>query len=138
MQRKRKTNARRRGAGFTLMEVLLVVAILLILASLATVAISRTLKGTQSKQAQIDISTLTQAINVYFIDVGSYPPTLEALVVQPDGLANPAKWNGSYLEKDLPADPWGNQYLYSVNGDQIQIKSMGPDGVADTQDDITS
>lgn len=136
--KKHTPNTRRRRRGFTLMEVLLVVAILLILASLATVAISRTLKGTQSKQAKIDISTLSQAINVYFIDVGSYPPTLDALVVQPDGLANPQKWNGSYLEKELPADPWGNQYLYSVNGDQIQIKSMGPDGIADTQDDITS
>ena len=120
------------------MEVLLVVAILLILASLATVAISRTLKGTQAKQAQIDINTLTQAINVYYIDVGSYPPTLEALVVMPDGLANPQKWNGSYLEKDLPADPWGNAYQYTVNGDQVVIKSMGPDGTDGTQDDITS
>lgn len=136
--KKHTPNTRRRRRGFTLMEVLLVVAILLILASLATVAISRTLKGTQSKQAKIDINTLSQAINVYFIDVGSYPPTLDALVIQPDGLANPQKWNGSYLEKELPADPWGNQYLYSVNGDQIQIKSMGPDGIADTQDDITS
>lgn len=135
---KRKLTQRRRRGGFTLMEVLLVVAILLILASLATVAISRTLKGTQSKQAKIDINTLQQAINVYFIDVGSYPPSLDALVAMPDGLANPQKWNGSYLEKELPADPWGNQYLYSVNGDQVQIKSMGPDGVADTQDDITS
>jgi general secretion pathway protein G len=134
--KKRTPNSRRRRRGFTLMEVLLVVAILLILASLATVAISRTLKGTQAKQAKIDISTLSQAINVYFIDVGSYPPTLDALVVQPDGLANPQKWNGSYLEKELPADPWNNQYLYSINGDQIQIKSMGPDGIADTQDDI--
>ena len=135
---KRNVTRRRPRRGFTLMEVLLVVAILLILASLATVAISRTLKGTQAKQAKIDISTLSQAINVYFIDVGSYPPSLDALVVQPDGLANPQKWNGSYLEKELPADPWGNNYMYTINGDQVQIKSMGPDGIADTQDDITS
>lgn len=136
--KRQPSSSRRRRSGFTLMEVLLVVAILLILASLATVAISRTLKGTQAKQAQIDINTLNQAINVYYIDVGSYPPTLESLVVMPDGLANPQKWNGSYLEKDLPADPWGNAYQYTVNGDQIVIKSMGPDGTDGTQDDITS
>src|SRR5688500_13172438 len=94
----RPRNSRRRRRGFTLMEVLLVVAILLILASLATVAISRTLKGTQAKQAKIDISTLTQAINMYYIDIGAYPDTLESLVFMPEGLANTTKWNGSYLE----------------------------------------
>lgn len=133
----RKSPSRRRQRGFTLMEVLLVVAILLILASLATVAISRTLRGTQSKQAKIDISTLSQAINVYFIDNGSYPPSLEALVMMPDGLANPQKWNGPYLEKELPADPWGNAYQYRVDGDRIVIWSAGPDGAIDTEDDIT-
>jgi general secretion pathway protein G len=118
------------------MEVLLVVAILLILASLATVAISRTLKGTQAKQAKIDISTLQQAVNVYFIDNGSYPPDLNGLVVLPDGVVNAQKWNGPYLEKELPNDPWGNPYLYQVNGDQVLITSAGPDGTAGSDDDI--
>jgi general secretion pathway protein G len=133
----RQLSTRRRRRGFTLIEVLLVVAILLILASLATVAISRTLKGTQDKQAKIDISTISQAINVYYLDVGAYPNALMDLVALPDGV-DQNKWNGSYLEKDLPKDPWGAEYEYSVDGDKFFIRSNGKDKTPGTVDDITN
>ena len=133
----RHPNSRRRRRGFTLIEVLLVMAILLILAGLAVVAIGRTLTGAQAKQAKIDISTLTQAINVYYLDVGTYPNTLVDLVAIPDGV-DPQKWNGSYLEKDLPKDPWGRDYEYTIDGDRIAIRSAGKDGTPGTQDDVTN
>jgi general secretion pathway protein G len=134
----RKTIRRRRARGFTLMEVLLVVAILIILAGLATVAISRTYVGARKNAAKLDINTLTQTMDAYYLDIGSYPPSLDALVTQPDSLANPMKWNGPYLQKGLPADPWGNQYQYSNDGDQFKIWSMGPNGTNGDEDDISA
>jgi general secretion pathway protein G len=134
----RKLLRRRRSRGFTLMEVLLVVAILIILAGLATVAITRTYGGARKNAAKLDINTLSQTMDAYYLDIGSYPPTLEGLVTLPDGLANPAKWNGPYLQKGLPVDPWGNQYQYTNEGEHFKIWSNGADGQSGTEDDVSS
>lgn len=137
MKRSFPSRRRRRG-GFTLMEVLLVVAILLILAGLATVAITRTYKGARVNAAKLDINTISQTIDAYYLDNGQFPPSLDALVTLPDGLPNPQKWNGPYLQKGLPTDPWGQAYIYQVDGEQFVISSAGPDLAANTDDDISS
>jgi general secretion pathway protein G len=134
----RKTIRRRRPRGFTLMEVLLVVAILIILAGLATVAITRTYGNARRNAAKLDINTISQTMDAYYLDIGSYPPTLDALVTMPDGLANPAKWGGPYLQRGLPADPWGNQYQYSNEGEQFKVWSMGPNGASGDEDDVSA
>jgi general secretion pathway protein G len=119
------------------MEVLLVVAILIILASLATIAITRTFNGARKNKASLDIQGIKTGINAYYLDIGSYPPSLEALEVAPEGLPNPQKWNGPYLENGLPVDPWNNPYQYALeNNSTIVVSSYGPDGVAQSGDEI--
>ena len=136
MSRKFAHRRMRRRQGFTLMEVLLVVAILIILAGLATVAITQTYRGARENAARLDIRTITQQLDAYYLDVGNYPPTLDGLVTLPDGIPNPHKWNGPYLQKGLPLDPWNNQYQYRVDGEPVSVWSVGPDGASDTEDDI--
>jgi general secretion pathway protein G len=133
----RKTRSRRRSGGFTLMEVLLVVAILIILASLATIAITRTFEGAKKNKASLDIQGIKTGINAYYLDIGSYPPSLDALEIAPEGLPNPLKWNGPYLENGVPVDPWGNPYQYTMeNNATIVVMSLGRDGVAQSGDEI--
>ncbi len=131
---------RRRRRGFTLMEVLLVLAILVILGSLVGVSIFQMQKNANVKAARAQIDMLEGAISAYQIDVGSFPPTLEGLVAIPGDLKNPAKWSGPYLDKaQLPADPWGNPFQYEVlSADQYRIWSWGYDQQSGTADDVQS
>ena len=129
---------RRNRVGFTLIEVLLVVAILIILAALAVVNVRQAYINARKNAARLDIKTISQTIDAYYLDLGSYPPTLEALVTMPDGLANSSKWSGPYLKDGLPADPWGNAYKYSADGTSFVIASAGPNGVEQDDDDISS
>src|SRR3954470_22806848 len=104
---------RRRRHGFTLMEVLLVLAILVILGSLVGVSIFQMQKNANIRAAKAQINMLEDSIKAYQIDVGSLPPSLEGLVAVPAELKVPQKWSGPYLEKgNLPVDPWGNAYIY--------------------------
>ena len=138
--RRRRRNRRRQG--FTLMEVLLVLAILVILGSLAIVSITRIQGGAEIRAARSQVSLIESAMRYYRLDVGSYPSSqdgINALYTVPTNIANPAKWNGPYLEKQLPPDPWGNPYLYANEGaDQFRIWSVGPDGQDGSADDITN
>jgi general secretion pathway protein G len=135
---RRKRNRR----GFTLMEVLLVLAILVILGSLVGVGIMRMQKNAYINTARSQVSMLEDVVNAYSIDIGSAPTTqqgLNALVSAPSDLKNPAKWQGPYLEKQLAPDPWGNEYQYEqTSGDQFRIWSMGPDGASGSEDDIAN
>jgi general secretion pathway protein G len=113
------------------------VAICIGLSSLATIAITRTFEGARDNKASLDIQGIKTGINAYHLDIGSYPPSLEALVVAPKGLPNPQKWNGPYLENGLPVDPWNNPYQYVLeNNSTIVVSSYGPDGVAQSGDEI--
>jgi len=126
-----------RTQAFTLTELLLVVAILAIMAALVLPRFSGVTERTNITAAKTQISTFAMACDRYEIDVGSYPKTLEALVVQPADVQN---WSGPYLSKGIPKDPWGNAYLYEYPGKNNQygpdISSAGPDGKPGTEDDI--
>ncbi|HEX5103457.1 MAG TPA: type II secretion system major pseudopilin GspG [Pirellulaceae bacterium] len=128
--------------GFTLMEVLLVLAILVILGSLVGVGIMRMQKNANISATRSQISMLEDVVNAYAIDVGTCPTTqqgLQALVAPPSDLKNPAKWQGPYLEKQLGQDPWGNDYQYEQTGpDQFRIWSIGPDLASGSEDDIAN
>ena len=133
---------RKTRRGFTLMEVLLVLAILVILGSLVGVSIMRMQQNANVNTARSQISMLEDVINAYAIDVGTCPTTqqgLQALVAAPSDLKNPAKWQGPYLEKQLGQDPWGNEYQYEQTGpDQFRIWSIGKEGASGSEDDIAN
>ena len=121
---------RRRQRGFTLMEMLVVLAILGLLASLVGPAVLNQLGGAKSKTAAIQIKDLEQALEMYKLDVGRFPNTnqgLDSLVNKPSGASG---WNGPYLKSAVPADPWGNEYQYKYPGDrgEMDIFSYGADG----------
>ena len=128
--------ARRRVSGFTLVELLVVLAILGMLAALVGPQVLNQLGGAKSKSATIQIRDFEQALELYKLDVGRFPRSgegLEALVRQPSGAKG---WNGPYLKKDeLPMDPWGNPYEYRVSGSRIEIISYGADGRAGGSDE---
>ena len=126
-----KRSGRSRGArGFTLMELLVVLAILGLLMSLVGPQVLRQLGGAKSKTALIQIRDLEQALEMYKLDVGRYPSTeqgLDALVRRPGAAAG---WNGPYLKSDVPADPWNRPYEYKYPGErgELDIYSYGQDG----------
>ena len=115
--------------GFTLLELLVVLAILGLIATFAAPQVLKWLSGAKSDSAQIQIEALGTGIDLYRLEVGSYPPTLEALVSQPPGVD---KWNGPYLRKIVvPKDPWGREYIYRGPGEHgpYDLLSYGADGV---------
>lgn len=132
--------APRRRRGFTLIEVLLVLVILVVLASLAVVAYGPIQRRANINAAKSQIGLFKTPLQTYQMTVGSYPQTLDALRAPPADLANPAKWDGPYLDSDVPLDPWGAPYYYAYPGshsvDSYDLWSAGPDGVSGTEDDI--
>ena len=120
---------RRKISGFTLVELLVVLAILGMLAALVGPQVLNQLGGAKSKSAAIQIRDFEQALELYKLDLGRFPGSnegLNALVRQPSSAKG---WNGPYLKKDdVPMDPWGNPYQYRVSGSTIDISSYGADG----------
>jgi general secretion pathway protein G len=93
--------------------------------------------------AKTQIEALQQAIAAYQLSVGNLPTAaqgLEALRHPPADLPNPSKWDGPYLQKEVPLDPWNNPYRYMAPGahnpDSFDVWSFGPDGMHGTDDDI--
>lgn len=126
MQTTNRYHRRSKHAGFTLMELLVVLTILGLLMSLVGPRVLNQLGGAKTKTAAIQIKDLEQAIEIYKIDTGRFPPTLEALQEQRGAKG----WNGPYLKGDIPEDPWGNEYHYQFPGDHgdFDIYTLGEDG----------
>lgn len=119
--------------GFTLIEIMVVIVILGILASLVVPKIMGRPDEARIVAAKQDMSSILQALKLYKLDNQRYPSTeqgLQALVSKPQAAPVPKNWNaGGYLEK-LPLDPWGNPYRYlnpGVHG-EIDVISFGADG----------
>jgi general secretion pathway protein G len=132
---------RRSQHGFTLLEVLLVLTILVILGSTVGVFLSRTQTTAQKKVAKIQVDALAQLMEQYHIDVGTFPASqqgIDALFTAPADLADPSRWAGPYSKKQVEPDPWLNPYQYESTGDSFRVWSFGPDGQDGTEDDITS
>jgi len=134
-----KRRTRRRG-GFTLLEVLLVLAILVIMGSTVTYYFVGAQQRAYTRQAQNQISMLEDMLVAYHMDVGSFPNTsqgLSSLRTPPPELTNTTKWQGPYAAKEIPPDPWGNPYQYELlAAEQYRIWSWGPDQQSSTEDDI--
>jgi general secretion pathway protein G len=132
----------RRRRGFTLMEVLLVLAILVILGSMVTVGFFKIKQNADKDSAKAQIKLLESGVDMYTLAIGTPPSTqqgLESLLAAPSDIKNPAKWRGPYLNKEqLPMDPWGNPYQYEQTGEDFRIWSNGPDGNSGSDDDVST
>jgi len=125
--------AQNKQAGFTLIEIMVVVVIIGILASVVVPRIMDNPDKARVAKAKNDIQAIGSALDIYRLDNYVYPTTdqgLEALVSQPTSSPEPANWKqGGYIKK-LSKDPWGNEYLYLNPGEhgEIDIYSLGADG----------
>ena len=130
---KREQRRRSNQDGFTLIEIMVVI---LILGLLATIVV-QSLRGATDKakrvKAQADIAEIKTGLDRYYLDAGSYPTSdqgLNSLVSAPASGNNvPANYeSGGYLQS-IPKDPWGNPYYYQSDGNSYVLKSFGADGV---------
>ncbi|WP_198265615.1 type II secretion system major pseudopilin GspG [sulfur-oxidizing endosymbiont of Gigantopelta aegis] len=124
---------RKQQSGFTLIEIMIVVVILGILASIVVPNVMESPNEARIVKAKQDIRTLEGALNLYKLDNFNYPSTdqgLDALVNRPSGQPDAKNWKKRGYMKKVPKDPWGNEYLYLSPGTQgeIDIFSYGSDG----------
>jgi general secretion pathway protein G len=122
-----------REAGFTLVELLVVLVILVLIASIVGPRVIGYLGSSRTKAANVQIESLVTAVELFRIDVGRYPTSAEGLEALVKPASNIKGWTGPYLAKpDLPADPWGRPYIYETGGQSgaagFRIKSYGGDG----------
>jgi general secretion pathway protein G len=121
------------SGGWTFMETLIVIGIVLVLTSIVGLMAFRFIDQAKQATARSQIEVYGLALTAYYMDCRSYPDQtegLEALWRKP--ASAPASWNGPYINKQVGADPWGNPYLYSVPGPDglpFRIVCLGADGV---------
>jgi general secretion pathway protein G len=121
-----------RSDGFTLIEILVVMAIIAMLAVMVAPNLFNQQAGAMRDVARTEISTLEAALDIYRLDVGEYPDTLDGLM---EDDTDRASWNGPYLRRAVPIDPWDNEYVYEGNGREFTLLSYGADGVSGGEDD---
>jgi general secretion pathway protein G len=124
---------KRKLSGFTLIELLISIVILGLLMSLVAPAMFSKVDSTKIKTARAQMQMLETALDTYRLDMGDYPKSLKEL-----HSSSAFGWDGPYLPKAVPADPWGNQYSYASpgpDGEMYLLKSLGKDGQVGGADD---
>ena len=133
-----KTNKQK---GFTLLEIMVVIVILGVLASMVVPNLMGNKDKADRQKVISDVIALENSLDMYKLDNGVYPSTeqgLEALVDEPSGSPEPRNYREDGYIKRLPQDPWGNDYILNSPGEhgKIDVLSVGPDGEEGTDDDI--
>lgn len=120
--------------GFTLVELLIVMVILGLLASLVAPKMFGKIGASKQGTAKAQMELLSTSLDMYRLDLGVYPSDLSKLRASDD-----ANWQGPYLPKDLPNDPWGNAYYYKFPGEngEFDLLSYGSDGVQGGSDEAS-
>lgn len=121
--------------GWTFMETLVVIAIILILTATVGFMAINSLEKSRVAAARSQIESFSTAVEAYYIDCGNFPTTeqgLGALRKKPETSPTSDNWSGPYIYKDAPKDPWGNEYEYmspAPDGSPYGIRSFGADGI---------
>lgn len=120
----------RLNAGFTLLELLVVMVIIGLLAGYVGPRYFAQIGKSETKVARSQIDALEKALEQYRLDIGHYPTTEQGLNYLNARPANEPRWDGPYLKKNVPKDPWGNPYLYRQPGEhgELDLFSYGKDG----------
>jgi len=137
-----KPSSRRERYGFTLIELLLVLVILTALAAVVVPKFTRRSEQARITAANTDIANLGLALDAFEIDIGRFPTTSEELGALVEPPSNSVGWNGPYIKKGIPIDPWGNKYVYQYPGQYnthgYDLYSYGPNGQEGGDDDIVN
>jgi general secretion pathway protein G len=127
--------ARLSARGFTLMELLVVIAVIGVLATMVAPSVFQHVGAAKDATARSQIEMLGAALDAYRLDNGRYPSSsqgLDAVWNSPTSEPRPRRWNGPYLRKAIPLDPWGHPYLYKSPAEQSRagydLLSYGADG----------
>lgn len=122
---------RDRNAGFTLVELLVVLVILGLVMGLVGPRVLNYLTSSRTRAAALQVNSFKSSLDLFFLDMGRYPSKSEGLAALVTRPPSADAWNGPYLQQpSVPVDPWGNQYQYSVPGQKApyRILSLGADG----------
>jgi len=132
---------RRREAGFTLLELLVVLAIMGLLAAIIGPQVIKYLGSSRTQTARVQIQNIVAALELFKLDVGHYPTQAEGLAALVAAPQSEAGWNGPYLKRETAIkDPWGEPYIYKNPGQhgEVDVYSLGSDkaegGTGEAQD----
>jgi general secretion pathway protein G len=136
----KKSRAKKSAAGFTLMELIVVMVILGMLAAVVGPRVYNSIMKGKDQIVKIQLSEIESSLMLYSFEIGHFPSTAEGLqaLIQNPGLES---WKGPYLsKKELPKDPWERPYIYKSPGDHndFDLSSAGADGIEGNEDDICS
>ncbi|PCH62278.1 MAG: type II secretion system protein GspG [SAR86 cluster bacterium] len=127
-----QSSIQKQQSGFTLIEILVVMAIIGMLAVMVAPNLFNQRAGAMRDAARSQISSLESSLDTHRLDVGEYPDSLEGLVTNTTGRA---AWNGPYLRRAVPKDPWNNEYVYDSQGREFTLVSYGADGMQGGEED---
>lgn len=127
---RRASGIARGRRGFTLLELLVVLVVLGLLAGLVAPKYFKQLGRSETKTARAQLEGIAKALDLYRLDAGRYPSTEQGLVALSARPDDEPRWGGPYLQKAVPADPWGRHYHYRQPGEhgEYDLFSLGRDG----------